>query len=117
MRHKHHTGYLTGSRAARVLNVTRQAVSSALYRGAMVATGGPGNWRIPLEEVVRYAIRTSDEPLDSLVEGIQDELRVDWLWAAKAVLGTLGLQSVIDKIDPESGARDEGAGSSEEPPI
>lgn len=77
----------------------------------MVATGGPGKWRISLDEVVRYAIRTSDEPLDALVEAIQDELRVDWLWAAKAVLRTLGLQSVIEQLDPETSAQDTDAGS------
>lgn len=96
---------LTGSATARVLGVTRQAVSDAVYRYALVAKGKPGQWRFSLEDVVWYAARTW-RSLDEVVEGIQKELGVDWLWAATFVLRVLGLESVVERIDPRGGNTD-----------
>lgn len=90
---------LTGSATARVLNVTRQAVSDAVYRNAIIVEGKPGQWRFPLEEVVWYAARTW-QSLDVIIEGIQKELNVEWLWAATFVLRVLGLESVVERLDP-----------------
>ncbi len=90
---------LTGSATARVLNVTRQAVSDAVYRYALIAKGSPGQWRFSLEDVVWYAARTW-RSLDEVVEGIQKELNVEWLWAATFVLRVLGLESVAERLDP-----------------
>lgn len=91
---------LTGSATARVLKVTRQAVSDAVYRYALIAKGKPGQWRFSLEDVVWYAVQTR-RSLDEIVEGIQKELSVEWLWAATFVLRVLGLESVVKQLDPE----------------
>ena len=89
---------LSATQAARILGITHQAVSYAIYRGKLPSVQVGKRRKVPLHAVITYGMKRG-EPVETLMERAHKELQereqVDWRQVAAAVLIAVGLGALL----------------------
>ena len=79
------------SDTAWILGVSIQAVSGAIHEGRLKAEGSPRSWRIPVTELIRYALR-SGWPPEALAKRLEETTKESPKTIAYWILETFGIK-------------------------